>query len=246
MRKTILLSILLVGCGGGGGGGSSPPPPEPAPPPPPPAPPPDEPADPTLVDGIWITSAGADEPAQLFMHAGFVIASTSGEWPSDTMAAGVFQVNGEAFTGQFTSRHSGFPYSGFSGTLHGNHLDFEFTGADLILLFSRTRDSITLDEVVRVWNQQPAEETLTIYSDGTLAFQDVDGCAASGSVSVDDMDLLSLSFDMQGCPDADRNGAYRGIGYSRGHESQSGQTLWIAAANDTNTGQFLSWLLVPN
>ena len=76
MRKTILLSILLASCGGGGGGGSKAPPPEPTSPPPP-APPPDVPADPTLVDGVWTTSVNADDPAQLFMHAGFVIASVA-------------------------------------------------------------------------------------------------------------------------------------------------------------------------
>ena len=67
--------------------------------------------------------------------------------------------------------------------------------------------------------------SLTIYSDGRLAYQDTSGCSASGSLRLHDMDLLVLSFDMQSCPVAVRNGAYRGIGYSRGRGWEIGPNL---------------------
>ena len=265
MRALICIAILafLVGCGGGGGGSApstAPSPPGPSLPPPPPAPPPDAPAATMRADGIWITEVGADESAQLFMHDGFVIVSKSHAWPSTAlMAAGVYQISGEQITAQFTSMRSGFPHSGFSGTVtegsdgDENHpiLELEFTtneGTVRTELRPRVRDRISFDGLVRVWNDAatPVEETLAIYSDGRLAFQDIDGCAASGSLRLHDMDLLILSFDMQGCPVAVRNGAYRGIGYSRGRDWEIGQTLWIAAANDTNPNQFFSWWLFPN
>jgi len=267
MKVLTCIAILacIAGCGGGGGGNSSPVTPSPSGPslpPPPPAPPPDAPAAATRADGFWRTAnaeegGNPEEWAQMFMYDGFVIMSRSHAWPSThLMAAGVYQISGGTITAQFTTMRSGFPVSGFSGTVADDdppYLDLEVATSEGTVrteFYPRARDRVTFEELVRVWDSDfldpENESSLTLHSDGSLFYQDDTGCAASGNFSLHDGDLLILSFDMSGCGISIRDGAYRGLGYSRGRDWEIGQTLWIAAANDTTPGQFFSWWLMPN
>lgn len=231
-------------------------------PPPPPAPPPDAPAASTRADGVWRSANQAEggspeEWVELFMYDGLMIASRSHAWPSThLMAAGVYQISGETITAQFTSMRSGFPDSGFSGTVvQGSDdgqervLDLEFItneGTVRSELIRGRPDRVIFEELIGVWNNGFLEPeygiSLTLHSDGSLFYQDNTSCTASGNFSLHDMEVLVLSFDMSGCGIAVRNGAYRALGFSSGRDGGDfRQTLSIVAANDTSPGQFFAW-----
>ena len=114
--------------------------------------------------------------------------------------------------------------------------------------FDRHNDiPIELSAVVGTWTGASSpvadadDRTVTIDADGSFFGQSTDGCAWTGAATIPapGKPLTRIEFEMAGCPTAERNGSYRGLGFVR-YPSRGGQNWHLFAAKGN---VFFRWFL---
>ena len=89
--------------------------------------------------------------------------------------------------------------------------------------------------------------SLTLDQDGSLFGQRDDGCALSGDVLVPDNErtLFEVSFEMAGCPQAEWDGSYMGLGLYRLSDDPNGDPIqWWFSLAVNESGHFIRWGIV--